>query len=188
MVLTTLPICKPHAAAKFAHLLRTSMNLACLRTHSGTISSSAGQTRGLQSLPTMSPSRDRNQQDLDQSIARHTTFDAAALLTLEDYPGTDRIGAFYGQSAGLVKYLVNQKGPREFIAFLRYADSKGIRCSPLSMLWHRWCRPIKPPLVTANPVCRRAPIGCKNELPPDCFAGNPQLRKILCLTGVTCLK
>jgi hypothetical protein len=67
----------------------------------------------------------RHQQDLDQSIARHTAFDAAALLTLEDYPGADRIGAFYGQSAGLVKYLVNQKGPREFIAFLRYADTKG---------------------------------------------------------------
>jgi hypothetical protein len=67
----------------------------------------------------------RHQHDLEESITHRTTFDTGALLTLEEYPGANRIGAFYGQSASLVKFLVDQKNPRQFIDFVELAGKEG---------------------------------------------------------------
>ena len=46
-------------------------------------------------------------------------------MTLEDYPAAHRWGTFYGQSASVVDYLVNQKSPADFIQFVELALEQG---------------------------------------------------------------
>ena len=70
----------------------------------------------------------RHLRDLQQGIANHTLFDTPSLVALEDYPGSDRMGVFYGQSVSLVKFLVDEKDPGAVCDVYPAHRSEGIRC------------------------------------------------------------
>jgi hypothetical protein len=67
----------------------------------------------------------RHLRDLKEAVASHSLFDTATLFGLKDYPGASRMGTFYGQSVSLVKFLVDDKGPQQFVDFIERADSQG---------------------------------------------------------------
>jgi hypothetical protein len=67
----------------------------------------------------------RHLRDLADGVASNTLFDTAALVELENYPGPSQIGVFYGQSVSLVKYLVDDQGPRQFVDFIARASTQG---------------------------------------------------------------
>lgn len=52
-------------------------------------------------------------------------FSAAELMAQEEYPGPAQMAFFYGQSATLVQYLTELKGPLAFTEFLRSAQRIG---------------------------------------------------------------
>ena len=56
---------------------------------------------------------------LSQFYSEGRAFSAIELLTLNDYPEPGRMGSFYGQSACLVQYLSELRGPAEVIEFLK---------------------------------------------------------------------
>lgn len=71
-----------------------------------------------------------------ERIGRHLThlpqfyddgraFTALELLTLTDYPDPSRMGAFYGQSACLVQYLSELRGPLAVLEFVKSLSRKG---------------------------------------------------------------
>ena len=67
----------------------------------------------------------RHLKDLKNSFARGATFHAAALLTMDGYPETDKWGVFYGQSVSLVRFLSEQKTSVDFVEFIEKANSAG---------------------------------------------------------------
>lgn len=69
--------------------------------------------------------RGRHRNDLDDALQRHTTFTAASLMTMEDYPAPDRMGSFYGQSVSLAEFLIDRKQPARFVEFVELAATSG---------------------------------------------------------------
>jgi hypothetical protein len=67
----------------------------------------------------------RHLHDLETALAQHTTFPAAKLLTMDDYPLPDQIGTFYGQSASVTEFLVSKETPSMFVNFVQLAAVKG---------------------------------------------------------------
>lgn len=67
----------------------------------------------------------RHDADLRRAVARGEHFRLAEMLTLREYPGAQRITAFYGQSASLVRFLAERRTPADFAAFLKGAASQG---------------------------------------------------------------
>ncbi len=67
----------------------------------------------------------RHQNDLHVAVLDGTTFHAAALLAIEEYPRPERFGAFYGQSASLTEFLVERESPAHFLAFMTCARRDG---------------------------------------------------------------
>jgi hypothetical protein len=67
----------------------------------------------------------RHQRDLNEALVQNTIFDAATLVTMEGYPRPERVGTFYGQSASLAEFLVNQGKPKQFVDFIELATAKG---------------------------------------------------------------
>jgi len=67
----------------------------------------------------------RHLHDLETAIAQHTTFSAVKLLTLDDYPRPDQLGAFYGQSISMTEFLIKKDTPATFVNFVQFAASKG---------------------------------------------------------------
>lgn len=67
----------------------------------------------------------RHRNDLRNALVSGTTFEAGALLALDDYPRPDRFGVFYGQSASLAEYLLNRKTPADFLEFIERARVAG---------------------------------------------------------------
>jgi hypothetical protein len=67
----------------------------------------------------------RHDADLRRAVARGEHFRLAEMLTLREYPGAQRITAFYGQSASLVRFLAERRTPADFAAFLKGAASHG---------------------------------------------------------------
>lgn len=63
--------------------------------------------------------------DLKHALATRDEFRVPELITLADYPQAHRWGAFYGQSASLVKFLVNQGGHERFVRFVELALERG---------------------------------------------------------------
>jgi hypothetical protein len=65
--------------------------------------------------------------DRDLTAARQarTDFHCAELMALEGYPNSDRIPAFYGQSAALVRLLAETGEPASFVQFLKSAEQNG---------------------------------------------------------------
>ena len=80
---------------------------------------------GLAILADPAAKQSRHRIDLDKAIASRTTFPAIAILTMDEYPRPDRFGAFYGQSASLTEYLVERKGPQQFVEFVERAAEQG---------------------------------------------------------------
>ena len=88
----------------------------------------------------------RHRHDLEDALARHRTFDSAALMTLEDYPQPDRVGTFYGQSVSLTEFLVAKASPSQFVNFIALARANGYdaalrQCyhiSSVAELDHQW--------------------------------------------------
>jgi hypothetical protein len=100
----------------------------------------------------------RHRSDLDDAIRRHATFAAANLVTMDDYPGPDRMGAFYGESASLTKFLVERGKPARFIDFVELAAAKGYdaalrQCYGISSvieLDRQWRRYVSSPTVATS--------------------------------------
>lgn len=91
----------------------------------------------------------RHAVDLKRAISSSSTFHAAALLTLEEYPAPDRFGVFYGQSASVTEFLVRRKTPEKFIKFIEKANAVGYDSAlrtcydiasigELDRLWRDW--------------------------------------------------
>lgn len=80
---------------------------------------------GMAILADTAAKQDRHHRDLVEALAQRTTFHAAELLTMEEYPSPCRFGAFYGQSALLTEFLVARKSPEQFVKFLGRARETG---------------------------------------------------------------
>lgn len=59
-----------------------------------------------------------HRRDFDQARRSRTTFQLAQLLSQACYPSAKQIPVFYGQSAALVRFLVERKSPAAFVRFL----------------------------------------------------------------------
>lgn len=91
--------------------------------------------------------REQHRQSLKRAMTRGTHFRLAELLTLGDYPPAGRWGAFYGQSASVVEYLVEQQGHARFVEFVDLALDRGydhalrevygVGIAQLERRWHR---------------------------------------------------
>jgi len=88
----------------------------------------------------------RHRTDLNDALQHHSAFAAACLMTMQDYPGPDRMGAFYGQSASLAEFLIDRKRPARFVEFIELAGTNGYdaalqRCygiANVDELDHQW--------------------------------------------------
>ncbi len=67
----------------------------------------------------------RHLRALPQVYQEGRAFTAGQLMNQEDYPGTNQLTAFYGQSVALVYHLTEVKGARVFGEFLRSAQREG---------------------------------------------------------------
>lgn len=80
---------------------------------------------GVAILADTSDKQRRHRQDLEQALAARREFRLIELVTLIDYPEAHRWGAFYGQSASLVEFLVERFGERPFLDFVEAAGKQG---------------------------------------------------------------
>lgn len=80
---------------------------------------------GMATLADTEAKQGRHRKDLMSALADGTTFRAANLLAMDDYPGADRVGTFYGESISLTKFLVDQATPQQFVEFVVRANQVG---------------------------------------------------------------
>jgi hypothetical protein len=107
---------------------------------------------GMATLADTEAKQARHRKDLVDAIAGGTTFRAANLLALEDYPRADRVGTFYGESISLTKFLVDRATPHQFVEFVAQASQDGYdsaleRCYGINgaqELDHRWRQSLNP--------------------------------------------
>jgi hypothetical protein len=71
----------------------------------------------------------RHKAELAGAVADQSAFRVVELLTLEDYPASNRWGAFYGQSLSLVEYLTQQRSTDDFIRFVQLSFDRGYDAS-----------------------------------------------------------
>lgn len=69
--------------------------------------------------------QDAHFRDLRAAQSQRRAFRLVELFALNGYPSSDRQAAFYGQSASLVRYLIGQGTPAQFVRFVRAADVGG---------------------------------------------------------------
>jgi hypothetical protein len=67
----------------------------------------------------------RHFQDLKTAIASRREFRLHEIFTLTEYPAAGRWNAFYGQSASLVEFLVDESGEQRFLEFVEQALEQG---------------------------------------------------------------
>lgn len=102
----------------------------------------------------------RHHKDLGDALARRIAFRAAELLTRDEYPGPDRMGAFYGQSASVTKFLIERDSPERFVEFIEKATLLGYdaalqKCygiDGVTELDRQWRRNLKVSSATASPT------------------------------------
>lgn len=102
----------------------------------------------------------RHHKDLADAMLRRTTFQAGELLTKDEYPGPDRMGAFYGQSASLTKFLIERDSPKRFVEFIEKATVQGYdaalqKCygiDGVTELDRQWQRHLRLAPTTATPT------------------------------------
>ncbi|MGC3967496.1 MAG: hypothetical protein QM775_09045 [Pirellulales bacterium] len=80
---------------------------------------------GLAILADPAEKQHRHDADFRTAAARGSQFRLAELLGYTEYPDATRITAFYGQSASLVRFLIQFRTPADFSAFLKQAASYG---------------------------------------------------------------
>ena len=67
----------------------------------------------------------RHAKDLRDALTYRSTFSLPALLTMDEYPRSDRWGAYYGQSASVAKFLIDRKNAETFMGFVERATASG---------------------------------------------------------------
>ncbi|MEX2113843.1 MAG: hypothetical protein WD845_11695 [Pirellulales bacterium] len=67
----------------------------------------------------------RHARDFAEALSNRAEFRLVELVAMEDYPPAGRWGAFYGQSASLVSFLVQQAGEQQFLDFVAAALESG---------------------------------------------------------------
>lgn len=80
---------------------------------------------GIALLSDSSDKQARHENDLATAIRSRVAFRCLELMSLDHYPSPDRIPAFYGQSASIVKMLSQRGKPHEFLSFLSQAEKSG---------------------------------------------------------------
>jgi len=80
---------------------------------------------GMAILADPPPKQSLHRQDLQRAIATRMEFRLSELLAMADYPAARRWGAFYGQSASLVKFLVDRAGTDRFMEFIDVTLERG---------------------------------------------------------------
>jgi hypothetical protein len=87
----------------------------------------------------------RHFRDLTNALTARREFRLSELVMLADYPPAGRWGTFYGQSASLVKFLVEQSGEPQFLRFVSASLDGGYEHGlrqvyglGLAELEHRW--------------------------------------------------
>jgi hypothetical protein len=96
-----------------------------LKDHFATIALPRWADEGAAILADPQAKRGQHHMDLAHAFARGKGFSAAELLTQENYPSSDRMGAFYGQSASLARFLIDRASYKQFLTFLEQATEKG---------------------------------------------------------------
>lgn len=73
------------------------------------------------------PAEKQNAHLRDMHVARgsRSALRVIELLALEGYPRPEQQAAFYGQSASIVRYLVERDSPERFVKFVRSAAKQG---------------------------------------------------------------
>lgn len=80
---------------------------------------------GIAMLADSADKQQRHARDFEQALANRSEFRLVELVGLGDYPAPGRWGAFYGQSASLVNYLVEQSGEAKFLEFVAASIDAG---------------------------------------------------------------
>ena len=107
--------------------------------------------------------------DLDRALERGAEFRLLELIGLPDYPPAQRWGTFYGQSASLVQFLIQQGGEQRFVEFVRVALADGYdhglqqvyswRIPDLERQWRAQLRvPAVPPSARKATAARRGSL------------------------------
>jgi hypothetical protein len=73
---------------------------------------------GIAMLADSADKQQRHARDFEQALANRAEFRLVELLGMAEYPAPGRWGAFYGQSASLVNYLVQQSSEAQFLNFV----------------------------------------------------------------------
>jgi hypothetical protein len=101
---------------------------------------------GMAVLAEPRPRVDRFARTLNTSRRQGRLVPLEKLLSKDDYPDAALITVFYVQSVSVVDFLVAEKGPQEFIQFLRAASKLGLEsalkkhydCPTIAALQDRW--------------------------------------------------
>lgn len=64
---------------------------------------------------------------MQRALGRVPRFAAGELISMTEYPASDRRDAFYGQSASLVAYLIERDSPARFLEFLQSGQERGFQ-------------------------------------------------------------
>jgi hypothetical protein len=113
----------------------------------------------------------RHRHSLERAMAAGTHFRLAELVALGDYPPAERWGAFYGQSASVVEYLVAQRGHARFVEFVELALERGYDhalrkvygLADLGELERRWHGQVFAPASAARDDSRSQRVGAASQ-------------------------
>ncbi len=114
--------------------------------------------------------------DLTRAVAAKREFRVHELITMGDYPPSNRWATFYGQSASLVRFLVDQAGAERFVQFAELASRVGYETA-LKRTYHfgvaelerRWqaslARPTERQVVEELPTNGPSTVGSPAAVP-----------------------
>jgi len=95
-------------------------------------------------------------ENLENSLVARNCFRLVELMQLGDYPAAERWGTFYGQSASLVRFLVDRESPETFVKFVEASNTQSLdaalrECygiSGVAQLEHLWRRHVGSAVAT----------------------------------------
>lgn len=113
--------------------------------------------------------RNRHWNDLQTARHRRQEFRVVELMELRDYPAAHQWGTFYGQSASLVRFLVDRESPSKFLEFVKCCDQRGTTRALQSVYQIE------------------SPVACETAWKRS-LTGKPQLvAKCICCPGCNCV-
>ena len=80
---------------------------------------------GIALLSDSTDKQSHHERDAATAVRSRVAFRCLELMTIDQYPSPDRIPAFYGQSASLVRMLCQRGQPHEFLNFLKQSEELG---------------------------------------------------------------